>query len=288
MFFSQLFGLDIWSCVVHRKFLLRFLTLYFQAISDDLMSCLSNLIASSVPSEATAAQQKAYVTYSLSFLPHSSDSVPTITLLEARNLVAAAGTTGLRTWEAALHLGNYLSSNPKLVQGKFVLELGAGTGYISVLCAKYLGASHTLASDGSDDVVADLPTNFYFNGLQESSVIEAKELKWGQVLMGGEQPEWNGGRKVDVVLGADITYDATTTIALVATFADLFDIFPEMEIIIAATIRNERTFQMFLETCRRNKYVAKEINYEIPKAELQEGPFYSNAVPIRLSRITKS
>lgn len=244
-------------------------------------------MASNLPSETTAAQQKAYVTYSIASLPHPSDSVPTITLLEARNLVAAAGTTGLRTWEAALHLGNYLSTNPSLVEGNSILELGAGTGYISVLCEKYLGATHVLATDGSDDVVADLPTNFYLNGLQDSSVIEAKELKWGQVLMGGEQQEWNGGRKVDLVLGADITYDATAAIALVATFGDLFELFPDIQIIIAATIRNEKTFEAFLTNCKTNQFKVEEIDWEIPKPELQNGPFYSDAVPIRLSRITK-
>jgi hypothetical protein len=252
------------------------------------MSCFSILFASNLPSEAASAQQKAYVTYSIASLPRSSDSVPTITLLEARNLVAASGTTGLRTWEAALHLGNYLSSNPNLVEGKSVLELGAGTGYVSVLCVKYLGATHILATDGSDDVVADLPTNFYLNALQDSSVIEARELKWGRVLMGGEQPEWNGGRKVDLVLGADVTYDARTNIALVATFGDLFEIFPDIQMIIAATIRNVKTFEAFVTICRTNKYRVEEIDWEIPKPELQEGPFYSDAVPIRLLRITKS
>lgn len=187
-----------------------------------------------------------------------------------------------------MHLGNYLSSNPNLVKRKSVLELGAGTGYVSVLCEKYLSATHVIATDGSDDVVADLPTNFYLNGLQDSSVIEAKELKWGQVLMGGEQPEWNAGRKVDLVLGADVTYDATANIALVATFGDLFDLFPAIQIIIAATIRNEKTFEAFLTACQTNKYTVEAIDWEIPKAELQGGPFYSDAVPIRLSRITKS
>ncbi|KAE8452737.1 hypothetical protein EG329_013009 [Mollisiaceae sp. DMI_Dod_QoI] len=255
-----------------------------EAISDDLMSCFSNLFTSNIPSEATSAQQKSYVTYSIASLP---SPFPEITLLEARNLVAAAGTTGLRTWEAALHLGNYLSTNLELVKGRAVLELGAGTGYVSVLCAKYLGATHVVATDGSDDVVADLPTNFYLNSLQDSSVIEAKGLKWGQVLMGGEQPEWNGGRKIDLVLGADITYDGRTTVALVATFEDLFELFPHTQIIIAATIRNEKTFETFLETCGRNRYRVEKIEYDIPKPDLQKGPFYSDKIPIRLNRITK-
>jgi hypothetical protein len=93
--------------------------LVFQEVSDDLMNCLSSLFASSVPPEAVSAQQKSYVTYTLSLLPLQDQATPSITLLEARNLVAAFGTTGLRTWEAALHLGNYLCRNQDmLVRGK--------------------------------------------------------------------------------------------------------------------------------------------------------------------------
>jgi predicted nicotinamide N-methyase len=253
------------------------------------MNRLSPLLASSVPSEAISAQQKSYVTYTLSSLPSQDQATPTITLLEARNLVAASGTTGLRTWEAALHLGNYLCANQdRLIRGKSILELGAGTGYVSILCAKHLQATHTIATDGSDDVVASLSTNFYLNDLQDSTLIEGKELKWGQALIGGEHPEWNGGRKIDVVLGADLTYDGFGIPALVSTFGDLFELCQEMKIIYAATVRNPKTFKTFLEACRTNKYNVEEIQFEIERAKLQEGPFYSDQVPIQLCLITRS
>ena len=260
----------------------------FQEVSDDLMNCLSSLFASSVPPEAVSAQQKSYVTYTLSLLPLQDQATPSITVLEARNLVAAYGTTGLRTWEAALHLGNYLCRNQDvLVRGQSILELGAGTGYVSLLCAKHLGATHVIATDGSDDVVASLSTNFYLNGLQDSIVIEGKELKWGQALVGGEYPAWNAGRTIDLVLGADLTYDGSGIPALVSTFGDLFELYPTMKIIYTATIRNPTTFEKFLEACRANKYTVENILYEIEKTEFQEGPFYSDQVPIQLCLITK-
>ena len=251
------------------------------------MNYLSALLVSSLPSEIAAAQQKSYVTYNISSL--SSENPPTITLLEARNMVAASGTTGLRTWEAALHLGNYLCAHDqKLVPGRSILELGAGTGYISVLCAKHLGASHVIATDGSDDVVNSLSTNYYLNGLQDSSLIEGKELKWGQALVGSEHPQWNRGRNIDLVLGADLTYDGSGIPALVSTFHDLFELYPNVKIIYAATIRNPKTFEKFLATCRGNKYTVEEINFEIKKAEVQEGPFYSDQVPIQLCLVSRS
>ena len=252
------------------------------------MNYISSLLSSSLPSEATSAQQKCFVTYTLSYLA-SQDDVPTVTLHEARNLVAAAGTTGLRTWEAALLLGNYLCTNSSsLVHGKSILELGSGTGYVSVLCAKYLGASHVIATDGSDDVVDSLSTNLYLNGLQDSSIIEGKELRWGQVLIGSEHPEWNGGREIDLVLGADLTYDGSGIPPLVSTFGDLFELYPKVTIIIAATVRNPKTFETFLDTCRLNQYLVQEVKFEITSSRLQQGPFYSHHEQIQLCLITRS
>ncbi len=252
------------------------------------MNSLSTLLLKNIPSEETSAQQKAYVTYYVSCLSSQAESIPTVTLLEARNIVAAAGTTGLKTWEAALHLGNYLCKNfENLIRGKSILELGAGTGYVSILCAKHLQATQVLATDGAEDVVANFSTNIYLNGLQGSSKIEGKELTWGHALVGSEHPQWNLGRNIDLVTGADLTYDASGIPALVSTFGDLFELYPNVKIIIAATVRNSTTFEQFLEVCRWNKFGVQEINFEIPKADTQEGPFYSDQVPIQLSLITK-
>lgn len=253
------------------------------------MNSLSSLLSSSLPSEAASAQQKSFVTYTLSSLPSTPDGIPTVTLLEARSLVAAAGTTGLRTWEAALHMGNYLCTHASsVVRGKSILELGAGTGYVSIMCAKHLGASHVIATDGSDDVVAGLSANFELNGLQDGPRIEGRELWWGRPLLGGEHPPWDSGHTIDVALGADVTYDGSAIPALVSTFGDLFDLYPTIKIIIAATIRNPTTFEGFLRACQANAYGVEEVEFGIKAAGLQEGPFYSDMVPIKLCIITKS
>ncbi|RYP45853.1 hypothetical protein DL768_007849 [Monosporascus sp. mg162] len=258
-------------------------------VSDDLMSSLSELLALPLPSELAAAQQKSYVTYSASLLDQSrpSSSPHQITLLESRNLISAAGTTGLRTWEAALHLGQYLCTNPALTQGKRMLELGAGTGYLSILCAKFLEATQVIASDGSDDVVANLPDNFFVSGLQDSERITAMDLKWGYGLVGTEEAEWNGGRPVDVVLGADITYDKSIIPALAGTLDDLFGMFPGVKILIAATERNRETFDAFLDVCQGRNFAVDEVDFQVPRKVDQRGPFYSDEVPIRICSIAK-
>ena len=259
-----------------------------QGISDGLVSRLAILLALPIPPEAVSAQQRSYVTYTLSNLYSNAPSAD-ITLLEARNLFAAGGTTGFRTWDACLHLGVYLSSPScgVLIAKRNVLELGAGTGYLSILCAKYLDAAHVTATDGSDTLVADMATNFYLNGLHDSTAIYATDLKWGHALLGGEQEEWNQGRQIDVVLGADVTYDHTEIPALVATLDDLIELFPSVQILIAATIRHEKTFETLLGTCAMNGLVVEDVHFPVIPKDNQQGPFYSDLVPIRICSIRK-
>ena len=128
--------------------------------------------------------------------------MPKITTLESRSVIASAGTTGRRTWEAALHLSTYLmESGDEIVRGKKVIELGAGTGLVSILCARWLGAQQVTATDGDDSVVEDLQKNTFLNELDSSDTIHAKMLRWGRVI---EEDEGGDSPYYDVVLGADI------------------------------------------------------------------------------------
>lgn len=252
------------------------------------MSTLSVLLATPHPPEAALVQQRFYVTYSLSGLPGDPNSTsskeqdPHITLLENRSLIAAGGTTGLRTWEAGLHMGQFLCQNPAIVRGKRILELGTGTGYLSILCAYYLGATHVLASDGSDDVINNLPENLFLNDLEDSSRITPMDVKWGHALVGTEEEAWNGGWPVDVVLGADVTYDRSAIPALVGTLVDLFALHPNVEVYISAAQRNEETFGVFMKACGDNGLVAEDLEFGVPSRSSQRGPFYDDEVPIKI------
>ena len=155
-----------------------------------------------VPS-TIAALQKSYVTYTM---PITASNAASTTTLEARALLASSGTTGLRTWEAALYLGSYLSTTEGmlLVQNKTIIELGAGTGFLSILCAKHLGANYVLATDGSGEVVDDMTSNVYVNGLEGSGIVDPVVLKWGHALIDGIFESHSGTRTFDVALGADV------------------------------------------------------------------------------------
>lgn len=249
-----------------------------------------------LPSEAMSAQQKCIVTYHLSLLSDPSPSCaqegtspvrPSITLLENRSLIAAGGTTGLRTWEAALHMGQYLCQNPSLVGGKHVLELGAGTGYLSILCVKHLQAAHAIASDGSEDIINNLAENLLLNGLQELSEVTPMDIKWGQPLVETQDDKWNDGKPVDVILGADITYDRRVIPVLIATLLDLFELYPDVQVYISATERNADTYQVFLDVSRQRGLKVESVPYKVPQCSQQNGPFYNEKVAIHLCRVSK-
>lgn len=270
-----------------------------QEISDDLMSLLSSLLSSNLPSETVSAQQKALVTYTFSTRPTdgsaSSNELP-VTLLESRAIIASSGTTGLRTWEAALHLGNFLMSEVgnEIIRGKNVLELGAGTGLLSILCAKYLQAARVVATDGDEAVVDAIKTNIFINeldiaeGANTQGSIESAALKWGWPLQAKAFEEDYGVGALDVVLGADVTYDNSGIPLLVSTLRELFDLNSSIQVVIAASIRNEKTFEAFLNACNRNCFVMEDINFPTIPEELQDGPFYPTTTRIRILRITRS
>lgn len=181
------------------------------------MSAMSSLLFSNVPSEADSAQQKAFVTYA--FPDRSTDDSAshdrTVTLLEARSVISSSGTTGLRTWEAALLLGSYFASpdGQTSIRGMKVFELGAGTGMLSILCAKYFGIAGIVATDGDEAVVDAIKTNFFLNGLDiddtSRSVVRTAALKWGWPIDATTFHEDYGMEAPDIVVGADVVSSAT-------------------------------------------------------------------------------
>jgi predicted nicotinamide N-methyase len=176
------------------------------------MEAMASLITADMPSEADSAQQKAFVTYSY---PQAltDDSIlhdRTVTLLEARSVISSSGTTGLRTWEAALLLGSYLASETgrACIHSKRLFELGAGTGMLSILCAKHLGIAGVVATDGDEAVVDAIKSNLFLNGLDADDKagcqVRTAALKWGYRVDAITFSEDYGMEVPDVVVGADV------------------------------------------------------------------------------------
>lgn len=173
-----------------------------------------------------------------------------LVLYESPSVLAADGTTGHKTWEAALALGDALLSSATtsaqtqtpartpLVAGKRVLELGAGTGFLSLLCAR-LGAAHVFATDGSEAMVNLMRTNVANNAGVEK-VMTCRTLWFGP----NDNDDDDGLEVYDgvrVILGADVTYDESILAPLCHTMAALLRRNPAAQVFIAATVRRQQT-----------------------------------------------
>lgn len=73
----------------------------------------------------------------------------------------SVGTTGLRTWPAALLLANYLIGNTSIVSSRSVLELGSGAGLVAALVSQMQASStgSLIATDFHHSVVERLRGN---------------------------------------------------------------------------------------------------------------------------------
>jgi tRNA G37 N-methylase Trm5 len=123
--------------------------------------------------------------------------------------------TGITIWLGSEIMFEYLKTHPYLVQGKRVLELGAGLG-LSGLTAHRLGAREVLMTDGDTAVLSRLEWNINNNTRKNKGVdhdyvgddesptgtVDCRQLIWGQ--QHGSLAEEKG--KFDVICSADCLY----------------------------------------------------------------------------------
>ena len=107
---------------------------------------------------------------------------------------------GLLLWESAVALAHELERRPQLVAGRRVLELGAGVG-LPGLVARRLGA-RVYQTDNTEDALRLAARNERENGL---SGVERFLADW---------THWTRADHYDVIIGADILYEAETHDAL--------------------------------------------------------------------------
>ncbi|KAF8211637.1 S-adenosyl-L-methionine-dependent methyltransferase [Mycena galopus ATCC 62051] len=116
---------------------------------------------------------------------------------------------GLQSWGSAIIFAKRLCADPascNLLDGQplRVLELGAGTGLLSIAVAKLLPAATVVATDYHPAILANLAANLHTNFFapnQECARVSAAELDWARPTLDApfDAP-------FDVVLAADVVY----------------------------------------------------------------------------------
>ncbi|XP_048817606.1 protein-lysine N-methyltransferase EEF2KMT isoform X5 [Lagopus muta] len=183
-----------------------------------------------------------------------------VTLSESVAIISQ-GTTGLITWDAALHLAEWAMENPKVFTNRTVLELGSGVGFTGLVICKTCNPKTYVFSDCHHGVLKQLTENIRLNGFtlepettnpaqgqeaegqeyQQPKLLVA-ELDWGSVT---EQQLL--ALHADVVIAADVVYDPEVTLALIGVLQKFSSSRADRkpDIYVALTVRNADTYHVF-------------------------------------------
>lgn len=178
-----------------------------------------------------------------------------IYIKEYPKLISGKGTTGLRTWEAALFLAHYLNTNEEILRnfsngvnpsGTSVLELGTGTGLVSLALAKNPKSrfNQIYFTDGDTQLIENLSDTFQLNSIDKGSQnIVCQQLLWGTTdKTNAEDFIQEVPAGIDYLIAADVTYDSRILSVLCSTILDFFRLGTKAAL-IAATVRNEETLR---------------------------------------------
>jgi hypothetical protein len=110
---------------------------------------------------------------------------------------AADDMTGLQLWAASIVLAHWLVEMRAQLEGRALIELGAGCGLCGLVAAKLCGAGPCLLTDLAARTVDNLRHNVAANGLGEEQV-RACSLDWRDAA--------TYPAAVPVVIGADLVY----------------------------------------------------------------------------------
>ena len=184
-----------------------------------------------------------------------TDGSHLVSLSETADLVSG-GTTGLRTWEAALALKEYLTSNPDISRGRRVLELGSGAGFTGISILKLGLAEHVTLSDCHPKVLERLRHNCSAN-LPDRDNFHVRSLDWTEFTFRDAT-----GLDCDLLIAADVVFDPAVVPHLAAAIATCLDAKME-KALLACTIRNEDTLNVFLREAERRslKCTRKSFGY---------------------------
>ncbi|OQR95424.1 hypothetical protein THRCLA_07882 [Thraustotheca clavata] len=242
-------------------------------ISNDLMEELMNRISNN--KNFNNLDELHHVSYRLRLPNATINDVITCRVATAHNEV------GMKLWEAGFFLAEYALAHPEVFAKKRVIELGAGAGFTGLVMAAIYpqSPSHVLVTDYAPVVLQNLRYNVELNqyrGMLQHCSVETAALDWTTWVWTNEHANY------DILIAGDCVYD-------VGSFPDLMRVLSTFlkrngtSAIFASTIRNQTTFQAFLDQLSQHGIVHTEITCDFPKIFS-----YANRDSIRLCSFSRS
>ena len=176
------------------------------------------------------------------------------------------GKTGLSTWDASLCLAQFLSlslNRKSIVEGKVVVELGAGTG-VSGLSAAFLGARSVRLTD-LGYALDNLRNNIKINTEAAPSV----EVKVGAMVLDWTDPDTWPTEPIDLVLAADVAWLDHLVTPLAATIKGLLAKNPAAEMYLAHQTRSTSVDEALFHSLRRTSLSPRSTGASITEITLR-------------------
>ncbi|KFP95801.1 Protein FAM86A, partial [Haliaeetus albicilla] len=188
-----------------------------------------------------------------------------VTLSESMAIISG-GTTGLVTWDAALHLAEWAIENSPVFSNRTVLELGSGIGFTGIAICKTCKPKTYIFSDYHHCVLKQLTENIRLNGFilepgttqhiqTESQGQEAEAMNYQNPKLIVAELDWGSvtekqllDLQPDVIIAADVVYDPEIISVLIGMLQKLSTSTADRkppEVYIAFTIRNPDTYRLF-------------------------------------------
>ncbi|KAF9967595.1 70-kilodalton heat shock protein, partial [Mortierella alpina] len=198
-------------------------------ISDDLLEVFSDLLmtAPKRPEHGGPPLKPCFKSYSL-----DRTCSKVVTVMEEQTTISS-GTTGLRTWEASFWLAEYLIDHPDMLEGKNVVDIGCGVGFLGIACA-LLGAKQVVLTDGNTNVLAMAAENIgYIPCPTRASLLDWENFTEEQIA----------ALSAEVLILSDLTYDPTNIVPLVSVLKAI--LVKGVTGYMSSAIRNPQTFVDF-------------------------------------------
>ena len=192
------------------------------------------------------------------------------------------------------------------MRDKTVLELGAGSGLLSLFCSRVLGAHHVITTDGDAGVLTGLEANVQLNWGMSSQATNSDSTSKALPIAKATSIRWLVARQLyfndtstltailssspsqlDLILGTDITYHLDIIDDLVQTLRQIINHSPNCKILISSTVRNSETLSHFLSACEKGGLQVTTIEFGVPDIHEQKGLFHAVSMEIKIFDIQR-
>jgi predicted nicotinamide N-methyase len=167
-------------------------------------------------------------------------------------------------WPSAVALSRWLVSNPDIVHGRSVLELGAGCG-LTGLVAAGLSPSNVVLTDFNPKVLENLSHNIALNNVKGTAIGLDFYQQHGD-CMGWIDTESESHLQVHVILAADMICQPADAVAAAKTIHDA--LLPDgLAVVVCAGAKHRFGIDIFESACHHMELSVQTFNV----ADLYDG-----------------